>query len=383
MMRRQRSIIMLGVHADSKQKGGIHSVVQIYREAGLFQRWPIHYIGTVVTGSAPAKLRVLVKAISEFLRLVLAGRLALLHAQTSSRASFWRKSLFMTIAFAARRPVILHLHGSEFERFYRDECGPLRRYLVRWILRHVDRVVVLSSQWQNFVTQTVPSARVMKIFNPVPVQSASAASHARTADTLLFLGRFGARKGIFDLLQAMTIVRARFPHVKLRCGGDGDVEGVKSRALQLGLSDCVQVLGWVSGTAKQDELARATLYVLPSYAEGLPMGVLEAMASGLPVVATDVGGVPDAIEDGIDGFMVHPGDIEALADRILMLLGNSEVRDRLAVAARGKVRECFATDKIMAQVEGLYAALGAKPNDPHRNQPAAPGRKASRDEVPA
>ena len=361
-------IVMLGIHPDSKEKGGISTVVDVYRVAGLFSRWPIHYIGTTISGSSFAKVRVCIAALAEFIGLLLRGRMQLLHAQTSSRASFWRKSIFILPALVARRPVIVHVHGSEFQEFYRKECGPIRQWCVRWMLNRVARVVVLSSQWGAFVHEIAPRANVVRIFNPISTQANVAAPQAqKDPKGLLFLGRFGRRKGIFDLLRAMTIVRRSVPDVKLRCGGDGDIEGVKARAAELGVTDCVEVLGWVSGVHKQRELSRASVYVLPSYAEGLPMGILEAMAAGLPTVATTVGGIPDAIDDGRDGFLVRAGDSDALADRIIRLLQDSTLRAQMASAAREKAISRFSADRVIAEVEELYRSLGAFPRDrgPH------------------
>ncbi len=357
-------IVMLGIHPKSKEKGGISTVVDVYREAGLFSRWPIHYIGTVMSGSALQKVRVCAAALAEFAGLLVRGRMQLLHAQTSSRASFWRKSLFILLALAARRPVIVHMHGSEFEEFYRKECGPLRRQYVSWILNHVSRVVVLSSQWAAFVQGIAPRAHVVRIFNPICLPSRDAgASVKKDPHGLLFLGRFGRRKGIFDLLQAMAIVRRSEPSAILRCGGDGDIAGVERQIAELGLTGCVEVLGWVSGARKQHELARASVYVLPSYAEGLPMGILEAMAAGLPTVSTTIGGIPDAIDEGVDGFLIPPGDVEALADRIVRLLQDPALRSQMAAIAREKAIARFGADQVIAQVEDLYRTLGARPRD--------------------
>lgn len=383
-MHRLKLIVMLGVRADSREKGGIHSVVDVYRMGGLFRRWPIFYIGTVVSGSHLLKTRVFAAALVDFLRVVLKGRIALVHAQTSSRASFWRKSVFIVIALAARIPVILHLHGSEFEHFYQQECGAFRKWLIRGVLTRVDRVVVLSSQWATMIRNIAPAANVVKIFNPLPpARNAAAEPVERTSNQLLFLGRCGARKGVFDLLEALAIVSVRFPAVRLRCGGDGDVERVRLRARELGVADCVDVLGWITGAAKDREIAQAAMYVLPSYAEGLPMGVLEAMAGGAPIVASNIGGIPDAIEDGAEGFLVAPGDTDALADRIMRLLGSKELRSELATAALRKAQDQFSTEKVLAQVGALYGSLGAIPREPPEHDRHMRGADESPDGAPA
>jgi glycosyltransferase involved in cell wall biosynthesis len=121
------------------------------------------------------------------------------------------------------------------------------------------------------------------------------------------------------------------------------------------------MLGWVSGAAKDRELMQATIYVLPSYAEGLPMGVLEAMAVGTPTIATTVGGIPDAIENGVSGFLVEPGDVDALAARIEQLLADAGLRERFAAAAYAKVASDYGTQRVLAQVEELYKRLGVLP----------------------
>jgi glycosyltransferase involved in cell wall biosynthesis len=362
-------IVMLGIDPASKLKGGISAVIDVYRANGWFARWPIFYIGTMISGTNLDKLRIYCAALWKFLRLVMAERVVLVHAHTASRASFWRKSTFMLIAHAANVPVILHLHGGAFEEFYRRECGPLRQRYIRFVLRSVDRVVVLSSQWRARIASIEPKAKTMTIVNPVNVPSIVPTGAERAQADLLFLGRFGQQKGIFDLLEACAIVRKTFPALRLRCGGDGDAASVEARAHELGLSDCVTMLGWVSGQAKDRELQQATVYVLPSYIEGLPMGVLEAMATGTPTIATRVGGIPDAIDDGVTGFLIEPGDVDALADRITQLLADQALRERFASEARARVVSTFSPQRVLARLEDLYRRLGAQPR-PLRITPA-------------
>lgn len=361
--RQPKAIVMLGVHPASKQRGGIAAVIDMYRCGGLFARWPISYIGTFESGGRMTKIRRTTAALWDYLRLICKGRVGVVHAHTASRASFWRKSLFLLIAFAARRPTILHLHGAEFEAFYFHECGSLRKKFVRFVLSRVDRVIVLSTQWRELVERIEPRTRVVKIFNPIAAQESGGAI-VRIENVLLFLGRFGRRKGIFDLLEALAVIRTRFPSVRLRCGGDGDIAGVERRARELGVDDCVDVLGWVSGSEKSRVLAEAAVYVLPTYAEGLPMGVLEAMAAGAAVVGTTVGGIPDAIEDGVEGFLVAPGDTAALADRITRLLEDADLRHAFARAAQSKARAQFGMHTVLSQLEALYTSLGAAPRQP-------------------
>lgn len=369
-------IVMLGMHDASRNKGGISSVVEVYRSAGLFDRWPIIYLGTATSGSPFAKCGVLVAAFVRYLFLLASGRVALVHSHTASRSSFWRKSLFLLTAFAARRPVILHLHGGRFADFY-EECGPLRRRFIRYVLARADRVVVLTSRWRQRIASIAPSARIEIVFNPVAASAISSPIERRSNDTVLFLGRVTAPKGIFDLLRAIVRVRDAVPAVQLRIGGVGEEAAVIAQARELGIERHVHLLGWIDGEAKRLELQRAAVFVLPSYAEGLPMGVLEAMASGAPVVATAVGGVPDVIRDGVDGFLVEPGAVEELADCIVRLLADAQLRQRIAAAAATKANELFSTETVLAQIEDLYAAVGARRRAVRASEPCIERAAAS------
>jgi glycosyltransferase involved in cell wall biosynthesis len=104
--------------------------------------------------------------------------------------------------------------------------------------------------------------------------------------------------------------------------------------------------------------AIATALVLPSYAEGLPMSLLEAMAAGLPVVSTAVGGIPDVVTDGVNGLLFNPGDTATLARLLRRLMRDPEFSRRIALAARETARLRFGADRVIAQLEDLYAGLG-------------------------
>ena len=137
---------------------------------------------------------------------------------------------------------------------------------------------------------------------------------------------------------------------------------MRQRASELGLADQVNLLGWVGPDDKPTYLARATVYALPSYAEGLPMSVLEAMAAGVPVVTTPVGGIPEAVTDGVEGFLVEPGDIETLRARLTQLLEDSELAVRMGEAGRRKVKSSFSSAVIMPKLENMYIELGCARN---------------------
>lgn len=354
-----RVVVMLGVDPASTHRGGISAVVDVYRQGGLFERWPIEYIGTTTSGPAHTKARIFVVAVWKFLGLIFAKRVALVHAHTASRSSFWRKSVFLLIARLARRPVLLHLHGGRFLEFYRQECGPIRRALVRLTLKSAYRIVVLSSRWKEIIESIAPQAKAVVVANPVQVAN-QLGSRAPT-NRILFLGRLSEAKGFFDLLEAIALVKRAGVRFQLRCGGHGDAKVVRNELRRLGIEDAVVLLGWVEGEAKDKEIEQAVVFVLPSYIEGLPMGVLEAMAAGVPVVATSVGGIPDAIDDEHTGFLISPGDIQALADRLIRLLSEPDLRERFSVEGHARALALFSIEHVLDRVDEIYRAAGAEP----------------------
>ena len=108
-------------------------------------------------------------------------------------------------------------------------------------------------------------------------------------------------------------------------------------------------------------LATASIYVLPSYAEGLPISILEAMSAGLPVVTTPVGGIPEAITDGEEGLLVPTGNAEALSDAIQRLLSDSELREAMGSRGQAKFDTCFNANVVLPQLESMYRDLGVLP----------------------
>lgn len=356
-MRARRLIIMLGTAPETM--GGVSAVVNVYRQAGLFDRWPIVYIPTHRDGTRTKKILTFILAWFRFCGLLITGRVGWIHVHSASRASFWRKLAFLVPAFLGHKIVIFHLHGSAFPEFYENECGRISKWLIRYVLRHVRVRIALASLWKTWLEQ-VSGLPVHVLFNPVVIPGLPLHKES-PIPVLLFLGRLGTAKGTFDLLRATHQLVQSFPDLKLVCAGDGDVEGVRRYAHELGIGQNVVTPGWVRDKDKEHLLGEAWVYVLPSYSECLPMSVLEAMAAGLPVVTTTVGGIPDAVTDSVEGLLVEPGDVALLERSILRLLRDNELRARMGEAARHKATQRFSAESVVAQLELIYREIGAQP----------------------
>src|SRR5512140_3181321 len=354
MARDPSHVVMLGTSFETH--GGISSVLKAYRAAGLFDRWPIDFIATHRDGGLLRKVLQLFAALAGFVALLARHRRAVLHVHSASRASFWRKSVFMALAMLARWPVIFHLHGGGFATFYDAECGAIGRAIVRFFLGRAACIVVVSERWCAWMHRVTRNPNLVAIANPVALAKTSATT--REPALIAYTGRYEPAKGLPDLLTAAAGLAPSTPRLRIECAGSGDVAGVREQARSLGIADRVTLHGWIEAQERDRLLARASVFVLPSHAEGLPMSLLEAMAAGCPVVATDVGGVPDLIVDGVNGLLVPAADAHALALAIHRVLRDSRLATQLALAARETIERRFAPERALAPLEALYGQLG-------------------------
>jgi glycosyltransferase involved in cell wall biosynthesis len=215
----------------------------------------------------------------------------------------------------------------------------------------------------------VPNAHVEVVPNPVaiPPWNAHAAPRRPIA---LFLGVVRAEKGVYELLAAWPKVLATMPEARLVIAGSGELARAHSLAVELGIAASVDFPGWVGPDEKARLLAKASALVLPSHFEALPMAVLEGMAAGLPIVATRVGAIPEAVGPEA-GLLVPPEDVDALAAALAVALGDSPQRIAMGAAGRLRARENFSADVVVPAIERLWDSL--VPDTKRTNQWAAAG----------
>ena len=340
-----KRIVMIG--SSRATHGGISTMVNVYFASGLFERWDAEYLETHRDGSKLAKAWQAAKSWLAFMWRLATGSVALLHVHIASDASFWRKSLFILPAHALGVPYLLHHHGGDFPRFYSERCGPRVQRFLRFLYREAQAVIALSDEWRAAIASVIPEARTVVVPNPVEIPPGAASLEG---ERVLYLGVLKEAKGVYELLEAWKQVSSRHPHARLTLAGSGELDRVRSLA-----GDSVETPGWTSGEAKAALLDSASVFVLPSHFEALPMAVLEAMAAGLPVVATRVGGIPDAVVDGREGLLFEPRDTAALAAAIEGLLADPARRAAMGAAARRRAQETFSAEAIVPRIESIWA----------------------------
>lgn len=358
---------MLGTSHDAY--GGIATVVGNYRDSGVLEKWKVKYLTTHVQGSVLRKARFAAIAMFHLSSVLLSGQAGLLHAHMSSRASTWRKLIFISAGMIFRVPYLVHLHSPDFIDFFENECGNCRKKLIRFLLSRATYVIVLSSSWAKDIRNIAPGARTIILFNSVPLpqlELCNKKKHPSDGDEydqplILFLGKVGRRKGVFDLIRAVSLIKANF---RLIIGGDGELRQARALAEELGASDKIQLAGWLGRAEKEHLLARAAIFVLPSYNEGMPMAILEAMSWGLPIVTTPVGGIPEVVMQDQEGLLVNSGDVIGLAHALERLLADPLLRRKLGDKGRRKIELDYSMEILQPQLEQLWVNSGVSKPEP-------------------
>ena len=346
------------VSTSTSTRGGISTYVRTMQQTPLWARWGIRHVTTHRNGSTAMKVAVFALGAVSFLWQLLVYKPQVVHMHVSSRGSFARKSVLAWMAWAGGVPVVMHVHGSEFHEFYARSPRPWRAY-IRATLGQASALIALGDAWARRLSAIVPQARIVVVPNAVRPAMPVAQPLAGQPVRVLFLGEIGDRKGSFTLIDAWRLV-VEGPRwssgAELVMAGDGAVGQARASVEELGLAGCVRVLGWVDPAEVGQLLRTSQILVLPSRNEGQPMAVLEAMANGVCVVTTAVGGLADLV-DGDSGVFVPVDDVDALARVLGRLITAPEERAELGAGALRRVHERFDPEVTWRALDSLYEGL--------------------------
>ena len=340
-------VLMIGAGRDVK--GGVSTVVNQYYEAGLDKLVDLTYVPTMIDGNKLKKFIVAIRAYVIF--SIMLKEADVVHVHMSHRASFFRKSYFIKKAHKKNKKIIIHMHGSEFDVFYEKECSDKQKEFVREIFCMADAVIALSNEWKEKLSSICDSNKICVLNNAVKIPSFRRSSY--NDKNVLFFGRLGKRKGTYDLLRAIPVVLSKIPQAHFYLGGDGDVQEVLNIIKENGLQETVEYVGWVQGEEKIKLLEQCSVFVLPSYHEGMPMAILEAMSFGEVVVSTNVGGIPQVIESGVNGYLHEPGNINQLVSSLLIAL-ESDNKNFIGNNAFKTIYNSFNIENNLSELIKLY-----------------------------
>lgn len=344
-------VITIGV--SRRSMGGMTSVILSYERYIDGMR----FIPSWNNGGKIKKAMYMAQAVARLTTLLACDRrIGVVHIHAAANASFERATIFIKLAKRFHKRVILHEHAADFVEYYDRTTN---KHAITDTINSCDKLIVLSERWRKYFTSIGVHPNIITQLNNIVSPATQAPS--RKTDTsrlhLLYLGEVSRRKGCIDLLQAIVDHRNDFAgRLHLRIGGnivDVDLYDFINRH---NLSDMVSYEGWVSGDKKIQCLADADIYILPSYNEGLPIAILEALAHSHPVISTPVGGIPEVIADGVNGTLINAGDTEAIASAIKRYIDNREL---IATQGREALKSVtpYLPETVMQSLDAIYRPL--------------------------
>lgn len=346
-----RRVLMAGDYYKNSHPGGISAVVNYWSNHidGL-QYYPIYKVG----GKLTKGWWFLTSYMRLAFRMAFDKDASIVHLHTAADGSFKRNSQLAALAKKFGRKVVMHIHASRFKDFYNESPDKAK---ILQTLQSVDRLIVLSESWKEwFKSIGIEESKITILHNITPEPTHMPEAKVNDGKTrFLFMGEIGQRKGVFDILRALAAHRDEATgKMELIIGGNRNEQKLLDTIKENGLEDIVRFEGWVSGEKKLRLLNEADVYILPSFNEGLPISILEAMSYGCPIISTPVGGIPEVV-DG-NGILVTPGSETEIWEAMNRYMKNPSLIESEGSQSLVNVKE-YLPDHVMNHLEEIYLQM--------------------------
>lgn len=354
-MKNSIKILMCGNHKSNK--GGMTTVIsQILDHDWSEDNIIIKFIPTYYSGKKFLTICYFIYAYIRVLFSYLLFKPNVFYTHMSVRGSFTRTKALHRLSKYFNVPDIVHLHGSEFKDWYNSESAS-KQEDIKALIEECSSFIVLGKKWKEFVTAIAPKAKVIQVHNCIKIPDATIEQNSRFQ--FLYLGVLIQRKGVIDLLEAINNLynQNKIDNCTFAIGGTGpEEETLKKYVEDNKLANIVRFHGWVTGLQKETLLQESSALILPSYNEGLPVSILEAMSYGLPIISTRVGDIEDAVDDTVNGYLFEPGDVNALANAICNVK-DPEKWMQLSTASRKKAETEFNIVQFYAELKKAWIGV--------------------------
>jgi len=335
-------------------RGGIGAVIDIYSKYfGNF-----YFISTYKPGSALYKTYIFFVGLLKISYTLLRNRnIKIVHIHGSQNGSFYRKIICFTISkYLFRKKVIYHIHGSEYNLFFAKSKTMIKN-LFRIFINNVDTLICLSEYWKLFFEVNFNTKKIEMLPNIIDYPYIKDKNNDTEKIRFLFLGLIGNRKGIFDIIEVIKDNSDTFDNkIELIIGGNGEITKLQNLIEKYQIGNIVKFVGWVQNEIKIQYLHSSDVYILPSYNEGLPISILEAMSYGKPIISTDVGGIPEVVKNNENGFLINPGNLEQIEKSIKHFIENPQDIEKFGNNS-AKLSEKYLPNSVLLQLENLYKEI--------------------------
>ncbi len=347
-----QKVLMIGEYFKHNAPGGMAAVLASYNE--YFEN--MQFIPTWRNGNILVKIWYAVYSYVFFIWYMLFVRsVKIVHIQGAAFASFERNVFFVKVGKLFGKKVVMHMHCADFESYYNPSKHKQR---IVDTINACDLYLVLSDSWKQYFESIGVKSNIIKVLNNT-ITPPVTKRVKRSTDilNLLYLGVIGQRKGIYDILNALKDNKEMFEgKVVLRIGGNQEEEKLQACINEYGLQGMVKFEGFVSGEKKIECLNWADVYILPSFNEGLPIGILEAMSYRHPIISTPVGGIPEVVKDGVNGIMVKPGNVQEIAKAISAFVGDKKLVEEYGMHSIELVKP-YLPETVFAALSEMYSHL--------------------------
>jgi glycosyltransferase involved in cell wall biosynthesis len=341
-------VVIVGPSTSSK--GGISEFTRQFLQLPWPAKLRFVNVATQIEGPRSKKL---VQASLALVRMVFLAPFAdAVFVQMGSELSIFRKCVFILLAHLFRKPVISYVHAGDFIDFLERQPRLVVTFL-RLILQGCKVCAFLTHEHVEYAKRNLSLKNSIFLPNFVAAESVSVTPKTQVGrPNVLFLGRVVKEKGIFELINAFELLAERKRDISLSIAGAGEIDHITRLINEKGLSEHVHLHGWMNEDQKKTALAEATILVLPSYFEAMPLCVLEAMAAGTVVIASGVGAVPFMLEDGQCGIILPKVSAEEIADSIERCLDGGNI-DELQDRAKKRFKKLFSKHVFMSNFQAL------------------------------
>lgn len=297
----------------------------------------------------------------------------------SNKTGFLRDVCVVTLANFMGKKVVAHYHGGNFDNFYKFSSSFMKK-IIQFGLSQIDIIIVLGYKLVNMFEDLYPREKIRVLYNGInltEVNKRIKLNHNSKLIKILYMGRITFAKGFCDLILAYQKVRKKHPNVQLNFAGKRILLENERNIIPVYFSDELKkrflnsndlidnfmkrtkffnadYLGIITGKFKNKVLQDADIFIQPSYSEGFSFAVLEAMASGLPVITTNVGAMSEIVSDGENGFLIEPGDYEMLYKKISQLIEDENLRRDMAKRSIEKVENKFNIERIAKKLGDIF-----------------------------
>ena len=330
-------------------RGGIGAVIEIYSK--YFDEF--NFIPTYKAGSVLYKTYAFFIGLLKISYTLLQNRkIKIVHIHGASNSSFYRKFFFFIFSkFLFGRKVVYHVHGAEYHLFF---AKSKTKKLFRKFINRVDILICLSESWKQFFEENFNPNKIEILPNIVDYPAIRGGGRDIRKIRFLFLGYIDNRKGVFDLIEVINNNVDVFSNkIELIIGGNGEVVKLQNLIEKYQIGHIVKFVGWIQNETKIQYLQNTDIYILPSYNEGLPISILEAMSYGKPIISTDVGGIPEIVKNNENGFLISPGNLEQIEKSINHFIENPKDIEKFG-AISAKMVEKNLPNNVFLQLENVY-----------------------------